>query len=138
MQKTAVLQDKKVNIKMVLSGLWTAIMFVYLYADVLSLFRPGIINKMIDGYMGPFRVDQMALLLAGLLMLVSIIMIPLSLLLAARANRIVNIVAAIFLSLVAVANIMGEVWIYYLVYGIIELVITIAIIILSIRWPVEA
>jgi hypothetical protein len=129
------LQDKKVNIKIVIAGLWAAIMFVYLYADYLSLYRPGILNKIIDGYMGPFKVTQMALILAGLLMLISIIMIVLSLILSAKMNKLINIIISVLLTIVGIANLIGDIWVYYLIYGVIEIIITLTILILSIKWP---
>jgi Family of unknown function (DUF6326) len=129
------LQDKKVNIKIVIAGLWTAIMFVYLYADYLSLYRPGILNKIIDGYMGPFKVTQMALISAGLLMLISIIMIVLSLILSAKMNKLINIIISVLLTIVGIANLIGDIWVYYLIYGVIEIIITLTILILSIKWP---
>jgi hypothetical protein len=129
------LQDKKVNIKIVIAGLWAAIMFVYLYADYLSLYRPGILNKIIDGYMGPFKVTQMALISAGLLMLISIIMIVLSLILSAKMNKLINIIISVLLTIVGIANLIGDIWVYYLIYGVIEIIITLTILILSIKWP---
>ncbi len=133
--ETANLKDAKIEIKFVLSGLWISLMFLYVYADILSLYRPGQIGKMIDGYMGPFKANQLALALAGLLMLVSIAMIALSLLLPAKSNRLVNIVVGIFLTLIGISNLLGEAWFFYVVYGVLEMVITISIVVLSVKWP---
>ena len=36
-----VLEEVKINVKLKLSALWAAMMFLYIYADILSLFRPG-------------------------------------------------------------------------------------------------
>ncbi len=36
-----ILEDAKINVKMKLSALWGAMMLLYIYADILSLFRPG-------------------------------------------------------------------------------------------------
>ena len=46
----------------------------------------------------------------------------------------INIIAGIVYTLVNVGNIVGEKWAYYLIYGIIEIIITILIIIKSIKW----
>jgi hypothetical protein len=128
-------RDEMVNIKLVIASLWIALMFVYLYADFLSLYRPGLIDRIIAGYMGPFKASQTALALAGLLMLVSIVMVPLSLILPAGKNRWVNIVTGLLLTLVGIANLLGDIWIYYLIYGLVEIVITLTIVTLSLRWP---
>jgi len=49
-QKTAaILEDPKVNIKTKLSGLWVAVVFLFIYVDYFSLFVPGVLEKMIEG-----------------------------------------------------------------------------------------
>jgi len=40
-------------------------------------------------------------------------------------------------TLVNIGNLVGEKWAYYLFYGIIEIIITITIIIISIKWPIK-
>jgi len=40
-----VLEDVKIGMKLKLSALWAAIMFLFIYADVLSLFRPGQVDE---------------------------------------------------------------------------------------------
>lgn len=48
--KTAtVLEDPKINIKIKLSGLWTSILFLFIYVDHFGLFVPGVIEKIIEG-----------------------------------------------------------------------------------------
>jgi hypothetical protein len=131
------LQDKKIDIKIALSSLWMALMFVYLYADILSFYKPGVLAKIIDGYMGLFKVSQLALIFAAMLMLISIIMIVLSLILSANINRKLNIIIGGVLSIVGIGNLIGEDWIFYLIYGLIEIGVLIIIIILSIKWPKE-
>jgi len=130
------MSGNKLDKRVVLAGLWITLMILFLYADVFSLYRPGQIEKIISGYMGPFKVGQMSLLVASLLMALPAIMILISLTLASKANRYINIIVASFYLLVEIGNIAGETWAYYIVYGIIELVITIGIIYTSIRWVV--
>ena len=56
--KTTEMEDMKINVKIKLSALWVAMMLLYIYADILSLFRPGQIEEMLEGRMGPFPVTQ--------------------------------------------------------------------------------
>jgi len=37
------MEDVKINVKFKLSALWAAVMFLYVYADIKALFRPGIL-----------------------------------------------------------------------------------------------
>ena len=45
-------------------------MLLYVYADVLSLFRPGQVEEMSEGRMGPVEATQATLLLAATIVVV--------------------------------------------------------------------
>ena len=129
------LDDTKINVKNILAGLWTVLMILFIYADIFSLFRTGQIEKMMSGHMGPFIVSQNSILIASLLMAIPALMIIISLTLKSKLNRYINIVVALIYIFVEITNMIGETWIYYLVYGIIEVIITLFIIIKAIKWP---
>jgi len=57
-KKSVELEDVKISVKIKLSALWAAMMLLYIYADIFSLFRPGQIEKMTKGLMGPYPVTQ--------------------------------------------------------------------------------
>lgn len=123
-EKTArVLEDAKINVKMKLSALWVAMMLLYIYADILSLFRPGQIGEMIAGKMGPFPVTQITLLTATLLVIISAVMVFLSLTLKPKVNRGTNISLGVLYTVVNISNLIGETWTYYISFGIVEKVI---------------
>ena len=71
--KTTEKEDVKINVKMKLSELWVALMLVYIYCDIYSLYRTGQIEEMISGRMGPFPVTQGSLLAASILMMVPLL-----------------------------------------------------------------
>ncbi len=48
-----------------LAALRATLMFLYVYADVLSLYRPGVIDDIRDEMMGTLEVSQAALLAAA-------------------------------------------------------------------------
>jgi len=129
------LADTKINVKIILAALWTVLMILFIYADIFSLFRTGQIEKMMSGHMGPFLVSQNSLLVASLLMVIPALMIIISLTLKPKINRYINIVVALVYVFVEIGNMIGETWIYYLVYGIIEVIITVFIILKAIKWP---
>ena len=66
-KKITEMEDVKINVKVKLSALWAAMMLLYIYADILSLFRPDQLEEIIDGRMGPFSVTQASLLVASIL-----------------------------------------------------------------------
>lgn len=126
--KTTAMEDVRINVKMKLAALWVAMMFLYIYADILSLFRPGQIEEMIKGLMGPFPVTQVSLLVASILMIIPAVMVFLSLTLKPAVNRWTNITLGVLYTLVNLSNLMGETWAYYIVFGIVEIVLTLLIV----------
>jgi len=79
------LVDDSVRVKVRLAGLWTAMMLLYVYADFLSLFRPGQIAEIESGKIGPFDVSQSSLLIASLVVILPALMIALTLTIVATA-----------------------------------------------------
>ena len=133
--KTTRMEDGKINVKMKLSALWIALMLLYIYADIFSLFRPGQIEQMIGGRMGPFPVSQASLLTASILMIIPAVMVFLSLTLKPEVNRWANIILGVLYTMVNINNLIGETWIYYLSSGVIEILCTLVIIWYAWKWP---
>jgi hypothetical protein len=131
------MENTKINVKLKLSALWVAMMLLYIYADILSLFRPGQVQEMIDGRMGPFPATQGALLTAAILMIIPAGMVFLSVGLKPVVNRWTNIILGILYTLVNISNLIGETWAYYLLFGIVEIAITLLIIWHAWNWPVQ-
>jgi len=132
--KTTEMEDMKINVKMKLAALWVAMMLLYIYADILSLFRPGQIEEMIEGLMGPFPVTQGSLLTASILMIIPAVMVFLSLTLRPKVNRWANVTLGVLYTLVNISNLIGETWAYYIFFGIIEIVLTLLIVWYAWRW----
>jgi hypothetical protein len=128
------MEDVKINVKIKLSALWVAMM-LYIYADILSLFRPGQVQKILEGMMGPFPATQGSLLTASILMIIPALMVFLSLTLNARVNRGINIVFGLLYTLVNISNLIGETWVYYLLFGVVEIICTGLIIWYAWKWP---
>lgn len=129
--------DIKIDTKIVISALWVTLMILYSYCDILSLFRPGQINDMIAGKMGFMATNQFSLVNASLLMIIPSIMIPLSLILKAKINRLLNMIVGILYFFVNIGNLISEKWVYYFFFGILEIAIILAIEILTIKWEFE-
>jgi len=133
-EKEAVKIDQKINVKMKLSALWVALMFLYIYADILSLFRPGLLEDMIKGLMGPFPVTQSSLFAAALLMIIPAVMVFLSLTLKSKVSRWANIIAGVLYTLVSINNGIGETWIYYLAFVAGEIALSLLIVWYAWKW----
>jgi len=133
--KTTEMEDMKISVKIKLSALWVAMMLLYIYADILSLFKPGQVEEMIKGLMGPFPVTQGSLLTASILMIIPAVMVFLSLTLKSKVNRWANITLGVLYTAVNISNLIGETWAYYIFFGIVEIVCTLLIVWNAWKWP---
>jgi uncharacterized membrane protein len=89
---------------------------------------------MIEGRMGPFPVTQGSLLTATILMAIPAVMVFLSLTMKPKVNRWVNITLGVLYTLVNVSNLIGETWAYYIVFGIVEIGLTLLIVWYAWKW----
>jgi hypothetical protein len=132
---TRILEDVKINVKIKLSALWVAVMFLYIYVDYFASYIPGHIENVIAGRMGPFPVTQVALLAAMILMTIPSLMVFLSLTLKAKANRWTNIIVGILHIVLALVNVIGESWAFYMFGTIAEIVFLSLVVWFAWRWP---
>jgi hypothetical protein len=132
--KTTDKEDVKIHVKLKLSALWAALMLLYIYADHFSLFRTGQIEEMISGQIGPFPVTQGSLLIFSILMLIPAVMVFLSLALKPTVSRWANIILGVLYTCVNISNLIGETWVYYMFFGVVELVLTSLIVGYAWKW----
>lgn len=132
--KTSEKADERIPVKLKLSALWAALMFLYIYADIFSLFKPGQIEEMMAGRMGPLPVTQVSLLTASIMMLVPAVMVFLSLAMKPTVGRWVNIVLGLVYTAINIGNLVGETWAFYLLFGIVELALTLLIVWHAWKW----
>ena len=129
------LEDLQVDTKVKVAALWASVMFCYIYGDYFGLFEPGLLAKMNQGLIPPLgRATDAVLIGVSLMMALPSIMIFLSVALPARVNRAVNIViGAIYSAIIAITMWSGPK--HFLVYGAIEIALTLLVIYHSVRWP---
>jgi len=135
-----ILEDVKINVKTKLSALWVALVFFYLYNDVISFFRGDIIEEVIAGKPGGVQISQQFLFGMAALMAIPIVMVFLSLALRANVNRWVNIILGIFhIGLLVTVTLLvpGETWAYYALYMVFEAVFMVLIVYHAWKWPTQ-
>src|SRR5512136_319961 len=115
------MQEAKIPMQMKLAALWAALMFLYIYADILSLFKPGQLEDMAAGRMGPLPVTQGSLLTASILMLIPAVMVFLSVALKPTVDRWANIILGVLYTAVNIGNLVGETWAFYIFFVIVEM-----------------
>lgn len=135
---TTTLDSQPLSTRATLAAAWTSFMFLYIYVDYYHLYKPGTLDAIGGGLV--FEFDISPGLMTAFLALVSIpaIMVVLSAILPARANRIVNIVVALLYIPVTLFNAVGESWDWASFYALsigIELVLLAIILRSAWAWP---
>lgn len=67
-------------------------------------------------------------------MIIPAVMVFLSITLSPAVNRWVNIIFGALYTLVNISNLIGETWIYYLSFGVVEIALTLLIIKYAWKW----
>jgi len=130
------LKDFDVNVKIKLAGLWVALMFFYLYRDVLGFMEPGRVEDLLAGELAGVQMTHAVLLGSAVLMAIPSVMVFLSLILKARANRWVNIILGIaHIVILAGTFFVGEVSVLYAFYAGVEFVLIVLIVWHAWKWP---
>lgn len=129
--------DAKVSVRVVLSGLWTSIMFVFAYVDIFGFWRSDVIRGALDAKVpgSGFRIDQTFLLLTTLYVMVPSLMIAVTLLARARLARSANLVVSVVYLFSIVVAAVGESWAYYLVGSVVEGVLLVVVAAVAWNWP---
>ena len=113
------------DVRIIISALWVSVMFLYVYGDLKSLYKPGLIEGIIAGKAGEIKITQVFLLGSAILMAIPALMVVLSLTVAYPAIRWTNIVLGILYSVVMIVTmLMSGTWAYYIFFGIVEVVLT--------------
>jgi len=123
-----------VNVRITISALWTAILFVFAYVDIFSLYRPDFRADIEAGQISGFDINQSFLLATTVYVALPSLMVVGSLLLPARVSRLANITLSIIYALTIIAGAIGE-WNYYVLGSIIEVALLAGIVFYAWTWP---
>jgi hypothetical protein len=127
-------EPARVSVRMKISALWTAMLFVFAYVDIFSLYRPDFRADVEAGVIGGFTVNQGFLLGTTMYVLIPSLMVFGALVLRPRVNRITNIGLGIIYALTIIAGAIGE-WNYYILGSATEFAILGTIVYYAWTWP---
>lgn len=127
------LEDLRVNMK--LAALWASFMFLYIYVDYFHLYMPGSLQDMLAGKVFTFDVSQTFLVISLISVSIPAIMISLSVILPANANRLTNIIIAAIYIPYSLFNLAGLAWIHMYIGAAIEVALLLLIINFALKWP---
>ena len=133
-KKVLAFDDIKIHVRFKLFALWSSVMFFYIYGDYFELYQPGKLQEVIAGKMPFGAISQGTLLGMASVMIIPSLMPFLSLVLPAGLNRWLNIVFGALYAVIMILAIKGG-WHFYVLYGLIEIILTLLIVWHAWNWP---
>lgn len=130
------LENAKINIKIKLAGLWTAVTFCYLYGDYFELYVPGKVEGLFSGESG--LESPTVLFVASVIMVIPPLMIFLSLVLKPVISKWLNVVFGILFTLMMVLIAVGSLTSWYTFYvflAVVESILTFIVVWNALKWP---
>jgi hypothetical protein len=129
------LEDVKIPVKLKLSALWAATLFLYAYGDIFGFFRPDVIESVKAGKIAGFQINQVFLLAVSIYILIPSAMVVLTLVLKPEVSRWANLIISVAYFATIVLSAIGETWAYYLFLSLAEAVLTLLIAWYAWKWP---
>lgn len=136
MSAKAGFEPSTVNVRIKISALWVSMLFVFVYVDLFSLYRPDFRADIDAGEIAGFTINQSFLLGTTAYIVIPSLMVFCALILRPRINRIVNIALSAMYALTIIASAIGE-WNYFILGSSIEATLLAAIIYYAWTWPRE-
>lgn len=128
-------EPARVNVRIKISALWTAMLFVFAYVDLFSLYRPDIRADLEAGQISVFTISQSFLLFSTAYVAIPALMVFGTLVLRPAISRIANIALSILYVVTIVGASVGEGNYYYLLGSAIEVALLTAIALYAWNWP---
>lgn len=132
-----VVEDVRIGVRLKISALWIAMLFLYAYGDIFGFFRTGLIEEVIGGEVSGIEVTQAFLFGVSVYIAIASAMVFLSLVLKPAVNRWSNIALPILYIASIVVSAIGETWAYYYFLSIGEIALLVLIIWYAWTWPTQ-
>jgi Family of unknown function (DUF6326) len=123
------------GVRLKISALWIAILFLFAYGDIFGFFAPGRIEEVMRGEISGIEITQVFLFGVSVYIAIASVMVYLSLVLRPGVSRWTNIVLAILYIVSIVASAIGETSAYFLFLSAMESALLLLIIWYAWRWP---
>lgn len=115
--------DVQLGARLRMAALWTAMMFVFAYVDLFSLYRADVIAGLAQNRIAIFDVSQGFLLITTAYVIVPSLMIYLVMVIPPRLNRWLNPVLAALYAITIAGSAVGETWAYYVFGSVVEIIL---------------
>jgi len=126
--------SSRIDTRLRISALWIAVLFIFAYVDLFSLYRPDVRADIEAGTVAAFDINQTFLFLTTLYIIIPSLMVYLTLIMRPRMNRVVNIVVAAAYGLTILGSAVGE-WNYFILGSVAEAILLALVIHHAWIWP---
>jgi len=134
--KKAALADTQIDVKLKLAAAWASLMFCYVYGDYFGLYRPGKLDDMLRGRMGPLgEVTQGVLLGTSIMMAIPALMVFLCVVVKPAVSRWLNVFLGLAYAAIMALTMRGGAWNFYLFFGVVEIALCLLIVWQAWKWP---
>jgi hypothetical protein len=130
-----ILLDERIGVRLKISALWIAMLFLFAYGDIFGFFRAGLIEDVIAGEVSGIEITQVFLFAVSVYVAIASVMIFLTLVLTPRVDRWTNIVLPVLYIVSIAASVIGEDWAYFYFLSIVESALLLIIIWYAWTWP---
>jgi len=122
--------------KLILSALWIFASINWVFCDVVSLMEQGYFQALVNGgIMDGMAITEEFLFMFAVMLEISFLMIVLSLVLKYKANRIVNVIAGIYMAIIQTGSLFaGSNTMHYWFFSFVEIGAYLVIIIYALKW----
>jgi hypothetical protein len=132
--KSTIFEDVRIGVRLKISVLWIAMLFLFAYGDIFGFFAPGQIEEVIGGEISGIEITQVFLFALSVYIAIASVMVFLSLVLGPKVNRWINIVLPILYVVSIVASAIGE-SAYFWFLSLAESALLVLIIWYAWTWP---
>jgi len=127
-------ENAKLNTRIILTVLWVALALLYIYSDI---------GEVIFKFTGSLVFTQSTIILPGTLVIIPVIMVVANLFIKPVVIKWINILiglacTSVNIGVIAAEAIADEAWIYYIICGSVGIIITLLIVVESLKWPKTA
>jgi hypothetical protein len=131
---SGLIEDAKIGVRLKISALWVALLFLFAYGDIFGFFKPGQIRDVISGEISGIEITQAFLFAVSVYIAIASVMVFLTLVLRPAVCRSVNLVLAILYIASIVAAAIGE-SAYYVFLSAVEIAVLVLIVRYAWTWP---
>jgi hypothetical protein len=128
-------EDVRVGIRLKISALWIAMLFLFAYGDIFGFFRQGQIEEVLSGEISGIEITELFLVAISIYIAVASVMIFLTLVLRPAISRWTNIVLPILYIVSIVASMIGDDFVYFILLSLLECALLGLIVWYAWSWP---